>query len=92
MTRMPDFFPNASDVTLWFDVNNSPWFVFVEQGESQRFYVSDVLMLKGVSRNCLEKTCCSQECSLGNVRHIVPEAKRVGWQVLRATKSLVVLA
>ena len=41
MSQMPEFFPNASDVTLWFDKNNSPWFVLVEQGESQRFYISD---------------------------------------------------
>ena len=47
MTQMPEFFPNASDVTLWFDKNNSPWFVLVEQGESQRFYVSDVADVEG---------------------------------------------
>ena len=43
MAQAPDFFPNASDVTLWFDKNDSPWFVLVEQGESQRFYISDMV-------------------------------------------------
>ncbi|MBI3164625.1 MAG: glycosyltransferase family 39 protein [Chloroflexi bacterium] len=41
MSQSPDFFPNASDVTVWFDKNESPWFVLVEQGDSQRFYISD---------------------------------------------------
>jgi hypothetical protein len=41
MPQAPDFFPNASDVTLWFDKNNSPWFVLVEQGDVHRFYISE---------------------------------------------------
>lgn len=45
MSQVPDFFPNASDVTLWFDKNNSPWFILVEQGESQRFYISNTAEL-----------------------------------------------
>ena len=43
MSQSPEFFPNASDVTIWFDKNESPWFVLVEQGDSQRFYVSDAV-------------------------------------------------
>jgi hypothetical protein len=43
MSQSPGFFPNASDVTLWFDKNDAPWFVFVEQGDSQRFYISDAV-------------------------------------------------
>jgi hypothetical protein len=38
---MPDFFPNASDVTLGFDANNRMWLVLVEQGSTQRLYISD---------------------------------------------------
>lgn len=41
MSQSPEFFPNASDVTIWFDKNASPWFILVEQGDAQRFYVSD---------------------------------------------------
>ena len=41
MAQVPDFFPNASDITLWFDENDSLWFVLVEQGNVHRFYVSE---------------------------------------------------
>lgn len=41
MSQSPEFFPSASDVTIWFDKNESPWFILVEQGDSQKFYISD---------------------------------------------------
>ncbi len=47
MAQAPEFFPNASDVTLWFDKNDSPWFVLVEQGDTQRFYVSNAAVVEG---------------------------------------------
>lgn len=41
MTQSPDFFPHASDVTLIYAPDGALWFIFVEQGEDERFYVSD---------------------------------------------------
>ena len=43
MNQPPAFFPTASDVTIWFDKNESPWFILVEQGDSKKFYISDAL-------------------------------------------------
>lgn len=37
----PDFFPHASDVTLISSKNGELWFVFVRQGDAERFYISD---------------------------------------------------
>jgi hypothetical protein len=42
IAAMPDFFPNASDVTLGFDANDRMWLVLVEQGSTQRLYFSDL--------------------------------------------------
>jgi hypothetical protein len=42
VTEMPDFFPDASDVTLGFDASDRMWFVLVEQGSEQRIYFSDL--------------------------------------------------
>lgn len=42
LTEMPEFFPNASDVTLGFDPKDEMWFVLVEQGNKQRLYFSDL--------------------------------------------------
>ena len=40
-SQQPDFFPNASDVTLISSKNGELWFVFVKQGDIERFYISD---------------------------------------------------
>ena len=40
-SQPPDFFPNASDVTLILSENGELWFVFVKQGNNERFYISD---------------------------------------------------
>jgi len=42
MSAPPDLFPNASDVTLFFDANGSLWFILVEQGDLQRTYFSEM--------------------------------------------------
>jgi len=39
----PDFFPNASDVTLGFDANDRIWLMLVEHGNIQKMYFSDLL-------------------------------------------------
>jgi hypothetical protein len=44
MTEPPDFFPNASDVTLFFDGQGNLWFILVEQGDVQRMYFSESLV------------------------------------------------
>ncbi|MEW6401223.1 MAG: glycosyltransferase family 39 protein [Chloroflexota bacterium] len=41
----PDFFPNASDATLFVDASENTWFIFVEQGDAQRLYFSEALVL-----------------------------------------------
>ena len=41
MFEPPDFFPNASDVTLFLDASRNIWFIFVEQGDVQRMYFSE---------------------------------------------------
>jgi hypothetical protein len=41
MSEPPDFFPNASDVTMFLDTSGNIWFVFVEQGDAQRIYFSE---------------------------------------------------
>jgi 4-amino-4-deoxy-L-arabinose transferase-like glycosyltransferase len=40
-SHQPDFFPQASDVTLISSENGELWFVFVKQGNTRRFYISD---------------------------------------------------
>ena len=40
-SQQPDFFPNASDVTLISSENGDLWFVFVRMGNTERFYISD---------------------------------------------------
>ncbi len=40
-SQQPDFFPNASDVTLILSKNGELWFVFVRQGNNDEFYISD---------------------------------------------------
>ena len=40
-SQQPDFFPHASDVTLISSENGGLWFVFVRQGDNERFYISD---------------------------------------------------
>ena len=44
MTVPPDFFPNASDVTLFFDGQGNLSFVLVEQENIQRVYLSEALV------------------------------------------------
>jgi hypothetical protein len=44
MSVPPDFFPNASDATLFIDASGNPWFIFVEQGDIQRLYFSEALV------------------------------------------------
>jgi hypothetical protein len=39
--QQPDFFPHASDVTLISSENGELWFVFVRQGDNEKFYISD---------------------------------------------------
>lgn len=41
ISQQPDFFPQASDVTLISSENGELWFVFVKQGAVERFYISD---------------------------------------------------
>ncbi len=41
MSQSPDFFPNAADATLFLDITGKPWFVFIKQGDVERFYVSE---------------------------------------------------
>ena len=36
MSEPPDFFPNASDVTLFLDASGKIWSIFVEQGDTQK--------------------------------------------------------
>jgi hypothetical protein len=43
MAQQPDFFPNASDVTLALDDQGISWFLFVAQGSNAEFYVSDAI-------------------------------------------------
>jgi hypothetical protein len=43
MSQPPDFFPDASDVTLLFDINENVWFIFVEQSGVQKMYISETL-------------------------------------------------
>jgi hypothetical protein len=44
MSEPPDFFPNASDVTLFFDASGNMRFILVEQGDAQRMYFSETLV------------------------------------------------
>ena len=48
MLEPPDFFPNASDVTLFLDASGNLWIILVEQDDTQRMYFSETL----VSSNC----------------------------------------
>lgn len=41
MSEAPDFFPNASDVTLIYNQSNKLWFIYVQQDNNEGFYVSD---------------------------------------------------
>jgi len=41
MSQSPDFFPNAADATLFLDKAGKPWFIFIKQGDVERFYVSE---------------------------------------------------
>lgn len=41
ISQPPDFFPHASDVTLISSESGELWFVYVKQGDDERFYVSD---------------------------------------------------
>jgi len=41
----PDFFPHAADTTLFFDAGGNLWFILVEQGDVQRMYFSETLIL-----------------------------------------------
>jgi hypothetical protein len=44
MPAPPDFFPNASDVTLFSDASGNKWFILVEQGNVQKLYFSEKLV------------------------------------------------
>ncbi|MDO9300621.1 MAG: hypothetical protein Q7T89_04520, partial [Anaerolineales bacterium] len=44
MSEPPDFFPNASDATLFLDASGKIWFILVEQGDAQRMYFSETLV------------------------------------------------
>jgi hypothetical protein len=44
MPQPPDFFPNASDATLFLDASGNVWFIFVQQGVAQRIYFSETLV------------------------------------------------
>ena len=44
MLEPPDFFPNASDVTLFLDASGNLWFILVEQNDTQRMYFSETLV------------------------------------------------
>jgi 4-amino-4-deoxy-L-arabinose transferase-like glycosyltransferase len=41
MYRQPEFFPNASDITLIRDDNGITWFIFVENGGIEELYISE---------------------------------------------------
>ncbi len=41
ISQRPDFFPQASDVTLMSSESGELWFMFVQQGDNERFYISD---------------------------------------------------
>jgi hypothetical protein len=43
MSQSPDFFPNGADAILMSGDNGMPWFVFVQQDDVQRFYVSEAV-------------------------------------------------
>jgi hypothetical protein len=43
MSQPPEFFPSASDATLFFDASGNLWFILVEQGNVQRMYFSETL-------------------------------------------------
>jgi hypothetical protein len=43
LSQAPYFFPNAADVTLISDASGQPWFLWVRQGDSQGFYVSETI-------------------------------------------------
>jgi hypothetical protein len=47
MSQQPEFFPNASDVTLALDDNENAWFILVEQGRNAELYISDAFNLSG---------------------------------------------
>lgn len=40
LLKYPDFFPHASDVTLVYGTDTSPWFILVENGDEEGFYIS----------------------------------------------------
>jgi hypothetical protein len=40
LSESPEFFPHASDVTLIYGEDASPWFVYVEKETDAEFYVS----------------------------------------------------
>ena len=44
MFEPPDFFPNASDVTLFLDASGKIWSIFVEQGDTKRMYFSETFL------------------------------------------------
>jgi hypothetical protein len=44
MSEPPDFIPNASDVTLFFDADRNLWFILVEQDDTQKIYFSETLV------------------------------------------------
>jgi hypothetical protein len=44
MTEPPDFFPNASDTTLFLDTQGNLWFILVEHGNVQKLYFSETLI------------------------------------------------
>jgi hypothetical protein len=44
MSEPPDFFPNASDATLFLDAGGDVWSILVEQGDAQRMYFSETLV------------------------------------------------
>ena len=44
MSVPPDYFPNASDATLFIDARGNTWFILVEQGDAQRMYFSEALV------------------------------------------------
>ncbi len=41
MSQSPDFFPNAADAILISSDDGERWFVLVQQGDTERFYVSE---------------------------------------------------
>ena len=40
-SQQPDFFPHASDVTVMSSRDGEIWFLYVKQGDIDRFYISD---------------------------------------------------